>query len=47
MIPSQALSWLLILAAGGLSTLFLLRNLAPMIVQHAAQHAVLILGAVG
>jgi hypothetical protein len=35
------------LAATGTSTLFLLRNLAPVVISQAKQQAMLILGAVG
>ena len=45
--PSQALAWILFIAAGMCSTLFLLRNLAPVVVAHAAQHAAPVLGLIG
>lgn len=49
--PSQLFpfpfSWFMFLSAGVVSTLFLLRNIAPIVVEHTAQHAVLILGVLG
>ena len=45
--PSTLLSWLAMLAATGTSTLFLLRNLAPVVISQAKQQAMIILGAVG
>lgn len=43
-IPSGLASWLAMLGAGGASTLFLLRNLAPLIAAHARQQEMPILG---
>ena len=45
--PSQFFAWLLFIAGGTLSTLFLLRNLAPVVVAHAAQNAAVLLGILG
>ena len=36
LLPSSLITWLALLAASSLSSLFLLRNLAPVILQHAA-----------
>jgi hypothetical protein len=45
--PSEIVHWLALLAAAGLSALFLVRNLAPLVVTHMRQHAAIFLGAVG
>lgn len=45
--PSEAIHWLALLGAAAVSTLFLMRNLAPLVVAHLRQHASLALGAIG
>lgn len=45
--PSETVHWLALTAAAALSALFLIRNLAPIVVQHLRQHAALFLGGVG
>ena len=45
--PSQVFTWLLFIVGGTSSTLFLLRNLAPLVVAHASQNAAALLGVLG
>lgn len=44
--PSETVHWLALTAAAALSSLFLVRNLAPTVVQHVRQHAAIFLGGV-
>lgn len=44
--PSELVHWLALAAAAALSSLFLVRNLAPIVVQHIRQHAALFLGGI-
>jgi hypothetical protein len=44
--PSELVSWLALTGAAATSTVFLLRNLAPIIVTHAAQQSSFYLGAI-
>jgi hypothetical protein len=39
--------WLALLGASAASAVFLLRNLAPLVVNHLRQHASIALGAIG
>eukprot|EP01041_Mallomonas_annulata_P001499 gene1499-2892_t len=45
--PSELVSWLALLGAAALSSVFLLRNLAPVFVLHARQQAPIMLGVIG
>jgi hypothetical protein len=45
--PSELLCWLSLFAACLTSTVFLLRSLAPMVVEQAKKQAAVMLGAVG
>lgn len=46
-IPSETLSWVVLISASVASSLFLLRNLAPFVMVHAKKQAALLLGLVG
>ena len=45
--PSDILSWIILLTAAVASSIFLLRNLAPIIISQAGQQSALLLGAIG
>ena len=45
--PSEMVHWLALLGAAAASSLFLIRNLAPIVVGHMRQHAAIFLGSVG
>lgn len=44
LIPYQWISWLALLGAGGSSCVFVMRNLAPTVIQHARNQALVCLG---
>jgi hypothetical protein len=46
-VPSDLLCWLVLFLAALTSTIFLLRSLAPLIVEQAKKQAAMLLGAVG
>jgi hypothetical protein len=46
-VPSDLLCWLVLFLAAATSTVFLLRSLAPLIVEQAKKQAAMLLGAVG